>query len=67
MHDAAGPKIGSPTMKQPTFDWDSEDKCSELKMFRLEINNILSTYNTLKTDKLVLVKKTGWEEKASNT
>ena len=26
MPDMAGLKIGSPTIKQPTFDWDSEDK-----------------------------------------
>ena len=64
--DMVGPKIGSPTMKQPTFDWDSEDKYSKLKRFRLEVNNLLSTYNTPQTDKLALV-KTGWEEKASNT
>ena len=51
-----GPKIGSPTMKQPTFDWDTEDKYSELKTFRLHVNNILSTYNALQTDKLALVK-----------
>ena len=56
MHDTAGPNIGSSTMKQPTFSWDTGDKYSELKMFRLEINNILSTYNTLQTDKLALVK-----------
>ena len=43
-------------MKQPTFDWDAEDKYNELKIFRLEVNNILSTYNTLQTDKLALVK-----------
>ena len=64
-HDMAGPKIGGPTMKQPTFDWDVEDKYSELKTFRLEVNNVLSTYNTLLTDKLAL-SKTGWEEKSSN-
>ena len=52
----AGPKIGSLTMKQPTFDWDAEDKCSELKTFMLEVNNILSTYNTPQIDKLALVK-----------
>ena len=46
MHDMAGPKIGGPTMKQPTFGWDPEDKYSELKTFRLEVNNVLSTYNT---------------------
>ena len=25
-HDTSGPKIGSPTMKQLTFDWNAEDK-----------------------------------------
>ena len=56
IHDMTGPKIGSPTMKQPIFDWDAEDKYSELKTFRLEVNNVLSTYNTPQTDKLALVK-----------
>ena len=56
MHDMAELKIGGPTMKQPTFDWDTENKYSELKSFRLEANNVLSTYNTLQTDKLALVK-----------
>ena len=31
MYDMAGPKIGGLTMKQPTFDWDVEDKYNELK------------------------------------
>ena len=53
----AGPKIGCPAMKQPTFDWDTEDEYSKLKTFRLEVNNILSTYNTPQIDKLALVKK----------
>ena len=56
MHDVSGPKLGGPTMKQPTSDWDVQDKYSELKTFRLEVNNILPTYNTPQTDKLTLVK-----------
>ena len=56
MPGTAGPKIGGPTMKQPTFDWDAEDKGIELKTFRHEVNNILSTYNTPQTDKPTLVK-----------
>ena len=48
MHNGSGPKIGSPTMKQPMFDWNTQDKYSELKTFRLEVNNVLSTYNTHK-------------------
>ena len=35
MHDTAGPKIGSPAMKQPMFDWDTEDKYSELKNIQI--------------------------------
>ena len=57
MSDTAGLKIGGPAMKQLTFEWDTEDKYSELKMFRLEVNNKQSTYNTPQTDKLALVKK----------
>ena len=55
-HDTSGPKIGSPTMKQPTFDWNAEGKYSKLKTFRLEVNNVLSTYNTPLANKLALVK-----------
>ena len=43
-------------MKQPTFDWNAEDKYSKLKTFRLEVNNVLSMYNTPQTDKLAVVK-----------
>ena len=56
MHDGSGPKIGGPTMKQSTFDWNMQDKYSKLMIFRLEVNNVLSTYNTPHTVKLVLVK-----------
>ena len=56
MHDVAVPKKGCPALKKPTFNSDTEDKYSELKTFRLEVNNISPTYNTLQTDKLALVK-----------
>ena len=55
-YDISEPKIGGPAMKQPTFDWNAEDKYSKLKAFRLEINNVLSMYNTPQTDKLAVVK-----------
>ena len=38
------------------FNWDSEDKYSELRTFKLEINNILSTYNNLQAEQLAMVK-----------
>ena len=56
MNDTSGPKLGSPTMKQLTFDLNAEDKYSDLKSFRLEVNNVLSTYNTPQADKLAYVK-----------
>ena len=54
--NASGPKIGSPAMKQLTFDWSGQEKYSKLKTFRLELNNVLLTYNTPETDKLAGVK-----------
>ena len=55
-HDGSGPKVGSPTMKQPTFNWNAQDKYNELKTFRLEVNNIVSIYYTQQAHKLALVK-----------
>ena len=52
----AGPKIGRPTKKQPSFTWGVEDKYSKLKNFRLEAKNIISSYNTPHTEQLVIVK-----------
>ena len=43
-------------MRQPTFNWDAEDKYSELKTFRLKVNKILSTYNIPQMEQLVMVK-----------
>ena len=41
----AGPKIGRPVMKQPTFNWEADDKYSKLKTFRLKDDK----YSQLKT------------------
>ena len=32
-HNESGPKVGSPTTKQPMFDWNAQDKYSVLKTF----------------------------------
>ena len=53
----AGLKIGRPAMKQPSINWDADDKYSQIKKFRLEVNNILATYNTPQTEQLAIVKK----------
>ena len=54
--NAAGPKLGGPTLKQPTFDWEAPDKYTELKAFILEVRNVLSMYNTQEADKIAMVK-----------
>ena len=50
-HGGSGPKVGGLTIKQPMFNWNAQDKCSELKTFRYGVSNILSTYNTQQADK----------------
>ena len=56
----AGPKIGGPAMKQPTFHWEMEDRYSKFKIFRLDVN-VLSSYNTPQTEQLAIVKN--WLER----
>ena len=51
-----GPKIGSPVLKQPQFNWDVADKYAEWKAFILEVKNVLSTYYTPEHDKIATVK-----------
>ena len=55
--NTAGPKLGSPTLKQLTFNWEAQDKYMEWKAFSLEVRNVLSTYNTQEPDKIAMVKK----------
>ena len=52
----AGPIIDRPAMKQPSFNLEADDKYNELKTFRLEVNDILTTYNTPPTEQLAIVK-----------
>ena len=44
MPNTAGPKMGSPAMRQPNFNWDSTDKYTEWKAFILKVRNMLTTY-----------------------
>ena len=53
--NVAGCKLGGPTLKQPTFDWEAPDKCTELKAFILEVRNVLSIYNIQEADKMAMV------------
>ena len=51
-----GPKLGSPALKQPNFNWEAADKYMEWKVFILEVRNVLSTYNAQEQDKVAMVK-----------
>ena len=51
-----GPKLGSPVLKQPNFNWEAADKYMEWKVFILEVRNVLSTYNAQEQDKVAMVK-----------
>ena len=57
--NVAGPKLGGPTLKQTLFNWEAPDKFTELKTFKLEANNVLSTYSMPEAEKLAVVKKIG--------
>ena len=52
----AGTKIGGPLMKQPSFNWEADDKYSKLKYLRLEVNNIITPYTTPHAEQLAIVK-----------
>ena len=54
--DQRGPKLGCPVLKQLQFNWDATDKYIEWKAFRLEVRNVLSTYNAQEQDKITMVK-----------
>ena len=61
----AGPKIGRPAMKQQTFNLEADDEYGELKTFRLEVNNILITYNTSQTEQLSMVQKLARQKRSA--
>ena len=54
--NAAGPKLGSPTLKQPMFNWEAPDNYTKLKTFKLKVNNVLSTYSMPEVENLAVVK-----------
>ena len=56
MQNAVGPNLGCPTLKQPTFNWEVPDKNLELKTFKLEVSNVLSTYGMPEVEKLAVVR-----------
>ena len=65
MPNTSGPKVGSPMLKQPSFNWEVTDKYTEWKAFILKVRNVLSTYNLQEMDKIAMVKKLAREERAT--
>ena len=53
----AGPRVGRPVMKQPTFNWEAGDKYNELKNFRWEVNSIIKSYGMPQAKQIAIIKK----------
>ena len=51
-----GPRLGRPARKQPKFNCKAEGKYNKLKNFKLEVNNVFTTYNTSQTEQLAIIK-----------
>ena len=50
-----GTKIGA-MMKQPTFNWETEDKYNELKNFRLDVYTVFKLYDMPDREKTSVIK-----------
>ena len=59
--NAVGPKIGRPAMKQQSLNWETDDKYRKLKNSSLEVNYIITSYNTPHTEQLAIVKMASQE------
>ena len=53
-------------MKQPTFNWEAEDKYHELKNLTSEVNNVFKLYNMQQMENIAII-KIGQAEKAYNS
>ena len=52
----AGPKLGWPIMKQPTFNWSSTDKYAELMNFKMEVKNKFQNICTNQAERVPIIK-----------
>ena len=50
------PRLGSPALKQPTFNWKATDKYTESKAFMLEVQNVIPSYNIQEGEKITIIK-----------
>ena len=51
----AGPRMGGPIMKQPTFNWSAKDKYVKLRS-KLEVKNILQNVNTSQMERVSIIR-----------
>ena len=51
-----GPRLGGPTLKKPTFNWEATDKYTEWKAFMLKVQNIIPSYNIQEGEKITIIK-----------
>ena len=51
-----GPRLGSPALKQPTFNWEATDKNTKWKAFTLEVQNVIPSYKVQEGEKITIIK-----------
>ena len=51
-----GTKMSGPILKQPMFNWKAENKYQEMQNFKLEVCNMLQTYNLGQTERVSMIK-----------
>ena len=48
--------MSGPIMKEPTFDQNTKDKYAELRNFKLEVSNMLQSFNLGQIEILLVIK-----------
>ena len=59
--DSAEPRMSGPIMKEPTFDQSTKDKYAELRNHKLEVSNMLQSFNLGQTERVFAIKN--WQDK----
>ena len=60
--DSAEPRMSGPIMKGPTFDQSTKDKYAELRNLKLEVSNMLQSFNLGQTERAFVIKN--WQDRA---
>ena len=59
--DSAEPRMSGPIMKEPTFDQSTKDKYAELRNLKLEVSNMLQSFNLGQTERAFVIKN--WQDR----